>query len=67
MYKRFILPLLEAEKRIKDYRRDEQWHQLRDITLICISAFLLMSVVNIFQPTRSCLTSCGTTVSIPLT
>lgn len=49
MYKRFILPLLEAEKRIKDYRRDEQWHQLRDITLICIGAFLLMSVVNIFQ------------------
>lgn len=47
MYKRFLLPLLEAEKRIEDYRRDEQWHQLRDISMICIVAFLIMSVVNI--------------------
>ena len=47
MYKRFILPLLEAEKRIEDYRRDEQWHHLRDISIICILSFLIMSVVNI--------------------
>lgn len=47
MYKRFILPLLEAEKRIEDYRRDEQWHHLRDISVICIVSFLIMSVVNI--------------------
>ena len=47
MYKRFILPLLEAEKRIEDYRHDEQWHQLRDISVICIAAFLIMIVVNI--------------------
>lgn len=47
MYKRFILPLLEAEKRIEDYRRDEQWHHLRDISIICIVSFLIMSVVNI--------------------
>lgn len=47
MYKRFILPLLEAEKRIEDYRHDEQWHQLRDISIICIVSFLIMSVVNI--------------------
>ena len=47
MYKRFILPLLEAEKRIEDYRRDEQWHHLRDITIICIVSFLIMSVMNI--------------------
>lgn len=47
MYKRFILPLLEAEKRIEDYRHDEQWHHLRDISIICIVSFLIMSVVNI--------------------
>lgn len=47
MYKRFILPLLEAEKRIEDYRHDEQWHQLRDISIICIVSFLIMSIVNI--------------------
>lgn len=49
MYKRFILPLLQAEKRIEEYRRNEQWHQIRDISLICIAAFLIMSVVNIVQ------------------
>lgn len=47
MYKRYILPLLEAEKRIEDYRHDEQWHHLRDISIICIVSFLIMSVVNI--------------------
>lgn len=49
MYKRFIFPLLQAEKRIEEYRSKEQWKQLRDISLMCISVFLVMSVVNAFQ------------------
>lgn len=49
MYKRFLLPLLEAEKRIKEYRRDEQWTQLRNITIICIASFLIMSALNVIQ------------------
>lgn len=49
MYKRFLLPLLETEKRIKEYRRDKQWMQLRNITLICIAAFAVMSALNVLQ------------------
>ena len=49
MYKRFILPLLQAERRIEAYRRDEQWRQLRDISLICIAGFLVMSILNFLQ------------------
>ena len=49
MYKRFILPLLQAEKRVEEYRRDEQWRQLRDIAMICIAGFLLMSILNIME------------------
>lgn len=46
MYQRFILPLIQAEKRIEEYRSKEQWKQLRDISLICIAALLIMSVLN---------------------
>ena len=49
MYKRFLQPLLEAEKRIKEYRRDKYWGQLRNMTIICIAAFLVMSVLNVIQ------------------
>lgn len=49
MYKRFILPLLQAQRRIEEYRRDEQWRQLRDISLICIAGFLVMSILNFLR------------------
>ena len=49
MYKRFVLPLLQAEKRIEEYRRNEQWRQLRDISLICIAGLLIMSVLNLIR------------------
>ena len=49
MYKRFVLPLLQAEKRIEEYRRNEQWRQLRDISLICIAGLLIMSILNLLR------------------
>ena len=49
MYKRYVLPLLEAEKRIEEYRRNEQWRQLRDISVMCIAAFIIMSILNVIQ------------------
>ena len=49
MYKGYILPLMQAEKRIEEYRNKEQWKQMRDIALICIAAFLIMSVLNFVQ------------------
>lgn len=49
MYKRLVMPLLQAEKRIKEYRSAEQWKQVRDICLLCIAAFLVMSVLNLIQ------------------
>lgn len=49
MYKRLIVPLLQAEKRIEEYRSSEQWKQMRDMCLICIAAFLVMSVLNLIQ------------------
>ena len=49
MYQRFIVPLLQAEKRIEEYRSKEQWKQLRDISLICIASLLVMSVLNFVQ------------------
>lgn len=57
MYKRFLLPLLEAEKRIKEYRRDERWVQLRNMTIICIASFLVMSVLNVIQRSYVMLTT----------
>ena len=51
MYKRFFLPLMEAEARIKEYRCAEEWKQLRNITIMLIAAFLVMSVINLFQQT----------------
>ena len=57
MYKRFVLPLLEAEKRIEEYRQAEKWHQLRDITILLIAAFLVMSVLNLFQRSYAMLTT----------
>lgn len=49
IYQQYIAPLLQAEKRIEEYRHKEQWKQLRDISWICIAAFLVMSVINVFQ------------------
>lgn len=49
MYKRFIDPLIQAEKRIEEYRSKEQWKQMRDIAIICIAAFLIMSVLDLLQ------------------
>lgn len=49
LYQRFVMPLLEAEKRIEEYRSKEQWKQLRDISLIYIASFLIMSILNVFQ------------------
>lgn len=47
IYKRLIVPLLQAEKRIEEYRSAGRWKQMRDICLICIAAFLVMSVLNL--------------------
>ena len=49
MYKKFLLPLLQAEQRIKEYRHKEQWIQVRNISLITIAAFFIMSIVNLLQ------------------
>ena len=49
MFKRLLTPLLRAEQIIKEYRREEQWNQVRNATIIAIFAFLLMSVLNIYQ------------------
>lgn len=44
-----LTPLLQAEKTIKEYRREEQWKQVRNASLIAIFAFGIMSVLNIYQ------------------
>lgn len=49
MYKKFLLPLLQAERRIKEYRHEEQWAQVRNIALIAIISFFIMSLLNLFQ------------------
>ena len=63
MYKRWILPLLQADKRIKEYRQAEQWRQLRDVSLFCIAALLVMSVLNAVQHANAMLaTTAGSAV-----
>ena len=49
MWKRFLIPLLQMEQTIKEYRREEQWLQVRNITLMAVLSFLLMSVLNAYQ------------------
>lgn len=49
MYKRFILPLLQAEKRIDGNRRNAQWQQLRDISLIFIAGLMIFSILNLIR------------------
>lgn len=49
MYKKYLLPLLQAEERIKEYRHEEQWEQVRNISLFTIASFFIMSIVNLFE------------------
>lgn len=49
MYKKILLPLLQAEQRIRAYRHKEQWIQVRNISIITIVAFFVMSIVNLLQ------------------
>lgn len=49
MWNKFFKPLFRAEEIIREYRNEEQWVQKRNIALIAIGAFLLMSLLNIYQ------------------
>lgn len=45
----FFSSLFQAEKAIKQYRREEQWRQVRTVTIFTIAAFLVMSALNIYE------------------
>lgn len=49
MWKNLLQPLFQADKALREYQIEEQWRQKRNVTLIAIIAFLLMSVLNIYQ------------------
>lgn len=55
--KKFFGPLLQAEKRVKEYRRAEQWQQLRTVAILAIAAFLIMGAANIYQRSWAMLAS----------
>ena len=49
MWKKFFVPLFRAEQIIEEYQREEQWKQKKNIALIAIAAFLVMSLLNVYQ------------------
>ena len=49
MWKKFFVPLFRAEQIIEEYQREEQWKQKKNIALISIAAFLVMSLLNVYQ------------------
>lgn len=55
--KNFFDSLLQAEKRVNEYRREEQWQQLRTIALLAIAAFLVMAAANVYQHSWAMLAS----------
>ena len=49
MWKKFFVPLFRAEQIIEENQREEQWKQKKNIALIAIAAFLVMSLLNVYQ------------------
>ena len=45
----FFSSLFQAEKAIKRYRSKEQWEQTRVVTIFTIAAFLIMSILNVYE------------------
>ena len=49
MIKNFFLPLFDAEKRVREYGREDRWQQVSVIIWLTIAAFAVMGVVDLLQ------------------
>lgn len=45
----FFSSLFQAENAIKRYRSKEQWEQTRVVAIFAIAAFLIMSILNVYE------------------
>ncbi len=45
----YFLTLFQAEATIRENRSEAQWLQIRNVTVMAIAAFLLMSALNVYQ------------------
>ena len=49
MIKKFFVPLFGAEKRVREYGREDRWQQVSVIIWLTIAAFAVMGVVDLLQ------------------
>lgn len=49
MIKKFFLPLFDAEKRVREYGREDRWQQVSVIIRLAIVAFAVMGFVDLLQ------------------
>jgi len=47
--KKFFLPLFDAEKRVREYGREDRWQQVSVIIWLAIAAFAVMGFVDLLQ------------------
>ena len=48
MIKNFFLPLFDAEKRVREYGREDRWQQVSVIIWLTIAAFALLFGLMLF-------------------
>ena len=49
MIKNFFVPLFDAEKRVREYGREDRWQQVSVIIRLAIAAFAVMGFVDLLQ------------------
>ena len=45
----FFTNMFQAEREVREYWKDARWHQIKNITILAIALFLMMSMMNFYQ------------------